>query len=208
LVFPIFRNRNKHAKLKDKIILVGYHGTGINTTVKALEILGKKVWKKPVDPKSGLFDKSNKKLESKFAPYDVFAGLPFSNHYKNFKDIFDDKCKIILTVRDPLDWYSEILSANKSKNEHILEQVFSDMEALKKSQKKKKAIQNYMDHNMEVIDFFAEKDEDILILEYGKHNKWKRICDFLDIDIPEDKYPKMKDDFKKSIFSLKSPLLF
>ena len=115
---------------------------------------------------------------------------------------------MILNVRDPEDWYSELSAANKSKNSHILDYVFSDMEALKKSQKKKKAIQKYMGINMDVIDFFAEKDEDILILEYGKHNKWKRLCEFLGTAIPDQKYPKIKDDFKKSLFSLKSPLLF
>jgi hypothetical protein len=194
--------------LEQKIILVGYPGTGINTTVKALEILGKKVWTKPIDLQSNLFGKSLKKLESKFSDYSVFAGFPFSNQYQSFKKLYGDNCKVILNVRDPEQWYSELSAANKSKNEQVLNFIFSGLKSMKKSQKKKKVLQDYMDHNIEVIDYFAEHDEDILILEYGKHNKWKRICDFLDLDVPEKKFPKMKDDFKKSLFSLKSPLLF
>ena len=194
--------------MKQKIILVGYPGTGLNTTVKALEVIGAKVWDKPLGVKDGLLTKSFKKLESKFSSFNVFAGFPFSNHYQSFKQLYGKDCKVILNVRNPEDWYSELSAANKSKNSHVLDYVFSDMEALKKSQKKKKAIQKYMNHNMDVMDFFAEKDEDILILEYGKHNKWKRLCEFLGTSVPDQKYPKIKDDFKKSLFSLKSPLLF
>ena len=194
--------------MKQKIILVGYPGTGLNTTVKALEVIGAKVWNEPLGVKDGLLKKPIKKLESKFSSFNVFAGFPFSNHYQSFKKLYGNDCKVILNVRDPEEWYSELSAANKSKNSLILDYIFSDIETLKKSQKKKKAIQKYMNHNMAVMDFFAEEDEDILILEYGKHNKWRRLCEFLGISVPDQKYPKTKDDFKKSLFSLKSPLLF
>lgn len=194
--------------MKEKIILVGYHGTGLNTTVKALEILGAKIWDKPLELKSGLLKKSFKKLESKFSAFNVFAGIPFTNHYQDFKDLYGKDCKVILNVRDPEEWYSELSSASKSKNGYIFDYVFSGIESTKKNHKKKKTIQKYMDHNMAVMDYFAEKDEDILILEFGKHNKWKRLCEFLNIDVPDAKFPKRKDDFKKSIFSLKSSMLF
>ena len=48
------------------------------------------------------------------------------------------------------------------------------------------------------MDQFSEDSEKLLILEYGKHHNWDRLCEFLNEKKPNKLFPKLKDDFKKS----------
>ena len=184
--------------MKAKIINLGYQGSGITTLNKALEQMGYKVWNDLLPVFPDMLDDHLSPVIKKMSNYQVFSGLPWSNHYHSLQSLFEEEnIKFILSVRNPEEWYESVKKAHKQYSHPVLKHLFKGRSASKKSTKKA-LIKEYKEHNISIMDQFSEDSEKLLILEYGKHHNWDRLCEFLNEKKPNKLFPKLKDDFKKS----------
>ena len=96
--------------------------------------------------------------------------------------------KFILTIRDEESWY-------KSVNRHIgdlrspeHEWIYGKGKGLPKNGKAN-TIKIYNNHNKEVIDYFKDRPNDLLVIDFTKGDKWDKLCAFLEKDVPNTPFP-------------------
>ncbi len=191
LVFQFFQrislSFSKKKKSDFKIFCIGYPKTGTTSLAGALEILGYNVLDWPrayIKPKDGWVNYFKK---SKF---DAFSDAPLNDPglFKKLDNFFPNS-KFILTLRDEdslirswrIFFYGTEWEIDSKKYE-------------------KKLRKGYREHNKEVLDYFSDKKDQLLVINIFQDNAWDKICNFLDCKKPEIDFPhKNKGHYRKFI---------
>ena len=107
--------------------------------------------------------------------------------YKELDELIPGS-KFILTIRDDESWY-------KSVNRHIgdlrspeHEWIYGKGKGLPKTDQAN-TISIYNNHNKEVINYFKDRPDDLLVIDFTKGDKWGKLCSFLGKDIPNTPFP-------------------
>lgn len=60
-------------------------------------------------------------------------------------------------------------------------------------------LEKYNTYKKEVMSYFSNRQDDLLIVDWGKGDGWEKICEFLDEPIPNEPFPHAnKGDYKVS----------
>jgi len=109
--------------------------------------------------------------------------------------------KVILTVRDPKDWYKSMTktilrglgAANDSRNggpsselRAMAKKIVLDGTFQGQAFDEAKAIQEFEDHNQKVADQLPRER----LLVYEVREGWEPICDFLSCEVPAESFPR------------------
>ncbi len=149
-----------------------------------------------------------KKIYDTVDKSDSFEDIPFC--YGEFYRILLDRypeSKFILTVRDSESWVQSMISQFRSTGEEFdsplkksykhgwmgayeyFKLTYGDIII---SQNKKYVIDTYEKRNEEVISFFEDKKDKLLVLDIPKNsseNNWKLLCNFLEKPIRNIPFP-------------------
>lgn len=177
----------RRKKEKGLIIGVGFQKTGTSTLREALKILGysvKDTSSRALIPiLTGKWDRILKMLQA----YDAVEDTPWFMIYKELDKLIPNS-KFILTIRDEEDWYKSVSKhiGNLRKAEH--EWIYGRGKGLPKEDKKN-TIETYRLHNQEVQEYFKNRKEDLIILDFTKGDDWQKLCKFLNKEIPQEAFP-------------------
>lgn len=213
---------------KPKIICPGLGRTGTSSMKEALEILGfgpsyhfRELINNPEHISEWYKLKDGKKLgkSSPLFRYNSFMDFPIHTFYKDLASQFDNY-KIILTVRDFDELYNSHLESiykaspglkNKLKFAYKLAYSRRTQDLGKVLLFNKKyywrynfegrfkdkdfVISAFKKHNQKVKETF--KDKDMLIFDVK--NGWKKLCDFLNVPVPNQPFPHLnkKENFNE-----------
>lgn len=171
-----------------KVFGIGLSKTGTTSLTKALDILGYKAIHNP----SYMLSLENGKLSLDYEEvkkYDALTDIQISCFYKELDFMFPGS-KFILTTRELNSW---IESCKNHFNEHrnTVQKVQAldiqmygsdlfDLELFKTAYKR---------HHNDIIEYFSERDSDLLIIDVSEENKWIKLCDFLNKPVPNEPYP-------------------
>jgi hypothetical protein len=162
-----------------KVFAIGFPKTGTTSINRALTTLGYKV--------KGHFglkdpDISRNVYETAFHfvdQYDAFEDAPWCYIYKELDKKYPES-KFILTLRPTEQWIKSIVNnfiRAKSMNEWIYgARCPQGNEVL--------YITRYERHNKEVLEYFKDRADDILVFQLTEGDGWKKLCQFLHKDIP------------------------
>ena len=191
--------------MEGKIIGVGFQKTGTSSLREALMVMDYKV--KDCCPRAlipilkGNYNKVLRILKN----FDALEDTPWYMIYKELDELIPGS-KFILTIRDEESWY-------KSVNRHIgdlrspeHEWIYGKGKGLPKNDKAN-TIKVYNNHNNEVIEYFKNRPNDLLVIDFTKGDKWDKLCAFLEKDVPNTPFPhynKGKTKIKKGIDLKKS----
>jgi len=114
-------------------------------------------------------------------------------------DIRFPKSKFILTLRDSDSWFTSWCRSNQGdirlkggrlwvpyhRKAFGLEEGFS-FENLGDQYKKK-----YQERNQEIQDYFSNRPDDLLVVDWRKGDGWKQLCEFLDKPVPNRPFPRL-----------------
>ncbi len=180
---------------KNKIIGIGFHKTGTTTLGNALKILGYKV--KGVTPRMIIPVVSGKthKALNYAEKYDALEDVPWCILYKELYRRFPES-KFILTIRDEESWFK---SAKKQFGNYIRPQnewIYGRGNGLFKD--KELAITRYRKHNKDVTEYFKDKPNKLLIMNFSEGDGWGKLCTFLGKDIPNIPFPHSNKTSDKS----------
>lgn len=179
-------DRNSDYK-KGFIVGVGFQKTGTSTLREALKILGYRV--KDTSSRAlipilkGEYTKVLRMLEN----YDAVEDTPWYMIYKELDELIPNS-KFILTIRDENSWFSSVerhIGDLRSANH---EWIYGRGKGLPKEDKQN-TLNVYNKHNHEVIEYFKNRPDDLLIIDFTKGEKWDKLCDFLNQEIPEEPFP-------------------
>ena len=215
-----------------KVIGAGFGRTGTLSLKLALERLGfdkcYHMMEMPLVPHHveqwrALAAGQNVDWETLFVGYQAAVDWPSCNFWRQQLKVFPD-AKVILTRRDPEQWYASVmqtiwlssergrmdLAAAEQRGEvessgqdriKMLYEVIWDGVFGGRMDEKQHVINCFERHNqVEVINSVPRSK--LLIIEPG--DGWAPLCEFLQIDIPDADYPRInsKEDFQKRFLSV------
>lgn len=170
---------------KQKVFCIGFSKTGTTSLELALEALGYRV-KGPV----GLEDKNIAKNVYQLTfplveQYDAFQDNPWPIIYKELDEKFPGS-KFILTRRDSQSWIKSAVDhfGTKVKPMHVW--IYGVKTA---AGNEDVYIARYERHNREVMEYFANRPGDLLVLDLKEPDPWGKLCAFLGCEVPNIPYP-------------------
>ncbi|MEM8526638.1 MAG: sulfotransferase family protein [Bacteroidota bacterium] len=173
--------------MQGKIIGVGFQKTGTSTLLGALQILGYRV--KDTSSRAlipilkGDYDKILRIIE----PYDALEDTPWYMIYKELDQRIPN-CKFILTIRESESWYKSVSRHIGDLRSAQHEWIYGRYKGLPKDDEAN-TLQVYNRHNQEVLEYFKDRPEDLLVLDFTKGDQWEKICSFLGKEIPQVPFP-------------------
>lgn len=184
------------------VICVGFHKTGTSSLGAALSILNyrvKGITYRPLIPiLNGNYDKVLKIIRN----YDAVQDAPWFKIYKELDELIPNS-KFILTLRDEESWYHSAVKQFSDLKSAQHEWIYGRGKGLLRYNKKN-AIDVYTKHNKEVKDYFKDRPDDLLVLDFTEGREWEKLCSFLNESIPNTSFPhsnksstsKAKSEFK------------
>jgi hypothetical protein len=182
-----------------RIFGIGLHKTATTSLDAALKILGydSAHWESGIHVRK-IWNEMNtlgrsKTLERHYATSD----LPISILYKKLDAAYPGS-KFILTVRDEDIWLRSV----RNHWSYTRNRFRWEWEAYPISNKIHKAVYGqtwfdetvflarYRKHNQEVIEYFKDRREDLLLMNMDKGAGWPELCEFLGKSIPGQEYPR------------------
>ena len=170
-----------------KVFGVGFQRTGTSSLAVALNMLSIKTLQ---FPKELYYDIDHDVIRE----YDGFTDDPVTLRYKQLDERHPNS-KFIQTIRDDEAWLQSIrwlFTTGKVKFKDSFErygdefniQLFGTTEfdeAL--------FLQKYREYNQEVLDYFANRPNDFLVLDLAGGEGFEKLCPFLDKPIPDGPFP-------------------
>ena len=185
---------NNQQKSSVKVFGLGFHKTGTSSLGKALDILGYRV--------CGAIGVHNPKIKeqvheiaySLLDKYDAFQDNPWPILYQEL----DQKCpgsKFILVIRPVESWINSVVTHFDTRDTPMRELIYGIGHP---KGNENIYIERYERHNREVIEYFKDRPNDLLVINLKDGNLWEKICPFLDKEIPSVEFPHVnKKEYKK-----------
>lgn len=168
-----------------KIFGIGFHKTGTTSLDSALSQLGYRV----IGP-NGVNDPNIQKnmitMCKEIVPkYDAFLDNPWPLLYKRLDQMYP-KSKFILTLRPTALWLRSIVNHFGSKETEMRKMIYGvgcpkGNEAIYSAR--------YEQHNNEVLDYFSERSDDLLVLKISEGEGWEKLTPFLGVETRGDAFP-------------------
>jgi Sulfotransferase domain len=180
--------------MQGKIIGAGFQKTGTSTLREALTILGYKVKDTSSRPLIPILKGDFKKVLNMIKNYDAVEDTPWFMIYKELDELIPGS-KFILTIRDKESWYKSVSDHIANLRDANHEFIYGRGKGLPKEDKEH-TINVYQQHNKEVQDYFKDRPDDLLVIDFTKGEDWHALCNFLGKEIPSQPFPHYnKSDF-------------
>ena len=160
---------------KKKLFCIGLGRTATSSLSVALLNLGYEVWHCPV-----LNDSDN--LRNYVNKFDALTELPFCCDY-NFKDLYNmyPDAQFILTTRDEDKWLNSTIKYKRMMN--IIIDKFPGYGMFTKNFKKFDfSIDSFRNYNKDVLDFFKDKQDQLLVMDIPDGDGYEKLCKFLNVE--------------------------
>jgi hypothetical protein len=171
--------------MKSKVFCIGFHKTGTTSLAVALRLLGYRVTgpngTKDPDIAEKVYDMAYSLVEQ----YDAFQDNPWPVLYKELDKKYPGS-KFILTRRSAESWIrSQVKDFGLSETpmRHWIygvgcpegnEDIF---------------VARYERHNREVLEYFRDRPEDLLVFDLPTGAGWENLCPFLGEEVPATPFP-------------------
>ena len=174
-----------------KVFGIGLSRTGTVTLTVVLKILGYDAIHAPLPVflREGLAETIKK--------HDAFTDSEVAYQYKELDELFPNS-KFILTIRPIWLWlrsYETFFLRDDPIHETWYELMFKLYGSRTFDEEKFRV--GYIKHNKEVKEYFKDRPDDLLVIEFGKVDEWIEICKFLNKPIPMRWIELRTKDFEK-----------
>ena len=179
--------RLKPEHLGPRVIGLGFQKTGTTTLREALRILGYN----PKDWVPGVFmpvlrgniDQAIWRVRK----YDALEDLPWYIIYRELDQRLPGS-KFILTLRDEESWFKSVSRHIGDLRSAHHEWVYGRGKGIP-SEDKANALRVYREHIAGVREYFRDRPDDLLEIDWSKGDGWEKLCPFLGKAIPDQSIP-------------------
>ena len=196
--------------MEGKIIGVGFQKTGTSSLREALKILGYRVKDTSARPLIPILKGDYHKVLRMIRDYDALEDTPWYMIYKELDERIPGS-KFILTLRDEESWYKSVSRHIGHLRNASHEWIYGRGKGLP-MEDKENTIMVYSHHNKEVVHYFRDRPEDLMVVDFTQGGGWDELCRFLGKEIPEVHFPhynKWQDKrSKQSYYGQKKNLKF
>jgi hypothetical protein len=179
-----------------KIFCIGLNKTGTTSLDHAFQILGLK--SVHYVGKEGNIKKIIARNQEQGNPllkgiekYDAYSDWSYHTNLELFKE-FDrlyPNSKFILTIRDLEGWL-------RSREKHVTRDPLHKKKLKKDPDNpwykvdKEAWTKDYHEHHKNVLEYFKDRKQDLLVFDVTKGDGWDTLCPFLDMSVPEEPFPR------------------
>jgi hypothetical protein len=124
---------------------------------------------------------------------DTFEDWPWILAFKELDAEFPGSL-FVLTTREPDCWissYRAMLEREGTSSEElwrIRRYIYGTDVATATDEQ---LLQRYADHNEQVLNYFSERPQDLLVVDWEKGDGWTELCSFLKVDPPDLPFPHL-----------------
>jgi len=174
-------------KPSTKIFCIGFQKTGTTSLGKALEILGYNVCGPTgvTDPR--IHTKALEWAIARIPQYDAFQDNPWPLLYKELDTLWPGS-KFILTTRTPRSWIRSMRRYFGDYKAPAEEWIYGD--DCTPMRNPRRCLKVYKKHYREVQEYFQDRPEDLLIIDFSKGQGWSELCSFLGRSQPDIAFPR------------------
>jgi len=190
--------------VKEKVFCIGFHKTGTTSLEVALKKLGYRV--------TGAFGTRDPEIAGKVhqmayamvSDYDAFEDNPWPILYRELDERFPGS-KFVLTRRPTESWIRSQVNDFGLTETPMRRWIYGEDAGCPEGNEDT-YIARYERHNREVLDYFKDRPDDLLVIDLPNDDGWSRLCPFLGHDIPDEPFPhankasltrKLKNWFKR-----------
>lgn len=159
-----------------KIFCIGFHKTGTKSIAVALKTLGYRVTGpngvKDPDIAENVLAMAYGLVEI----FDAFQDNPWPIIYKELDKKFSQS-KFILTLRDSESWIKSQVRRFGRRETPMRKWIYG---VGCPEGNEEIYVRRYEEHNKEVLNYFKDRPNDLLILDLSQGDGWKKLCPFLD----------------------------
>jgi hypothetical protein len=171
--------------MKTKVFGIGFHKTGTTSLANALSYLGYRVTGPngvdnpniAVEVYEMAFDLANR--------FDAFQDNPWPILYKELDQKFPGS-KFILTLRPSEGWMRSVVNHFNEEETPMREWIYG---VGYPKGNENVYIARYERHNREVIEYFKDRTEQLLVLNITAGEGWAKLCPFLGQAVPAIPFP-------------------
>jgi len=190
--------------VKTKVFCIGSHKTGTTSLELALKKLGYRVRGSFGTKDPDIASKVHELAYSMVEKYDAFEDNPWPVLFRELDERFPGS-KFVLTRR-PTDAWIRSMVKDFARTETPMRRWIYGENAGCPEGNEDTYIARYERHNKEVLEYFSDRPNDLLVFDLPSGNGWDKLCPFLGHDIPDEPFPhankaslsrKIKNYFKK-----------
>lgn len=170
-----------------KVFGIGFHKTGTTSLRNALSILGYRVTGPNFSNEEDLGDDLPERAARLAEQYDAFQDNPWPILYREMDERFPGS-KFVLTIRDADRWYASTLGHFGANDTPRRKRIYGD-NAGHPAGNERVYKDRYNAHNREVMAYFADRPNDLLVMDLAKDDGWEKLCPFLGHSIPKMPFP-------------------
>jgi hypothetical protein len=180
---------------KPKVFCIGFHKTGTTSMEKALKQLGYRVTGGNWVKEEGIGDVVLERALALVPKFDAFQDNPWPILYKELDRAFPGS-KFILTMRPPEKWFASMVKNFGTDRTPMREWIYGighpeGNEAI--------YIERYNRHNREVLEYFANRTQDFLLMDLAAGDGWEKLCPFLGVPVRGDPFPHANQAQSKTL---------
>lgn len=177
-----------------KVFGIGFQKTATSSLAAALYILGYNV--------TGYFGSNDPNIQENVYDtayqladrYDAAQDTPWPVLFKEL-DARYPHSKFILTIRESDKWVKSVVKHFKKHRIPSHEWIYGVPMA---KGYEDAYVQRYEAHNLEVLEYFKDRPDDLLVIDITKGAGWREICPFLEKPIPPVNFPLQNTSTEKS----------
>lgn len=177
--------------MNNKVFGIGWAKTGTTTLGQCFKILGFNHQTQDLSLVSGIKDGDLSKIIELAEGKDTFEDWPWIILYKELDKAFPGS-KFILTRRDSNKWvesYKNMLT-KQGEAPAELNEIRTVLYGLNFPHvKEEELIERYERHFADVKEYFSERPNDLLIVNWSEGDGWNELCAFLEKDVPTQPFP-------------------
>lgn len=185
-------------RVPTRIFGIGLHKTATTSLHRAMKILGVNSahWENAHWARA-IFDEMRSERRSRTLEHHyALCDLPIPLLFRELDEAYPGS-KFILTVRDEQEWIASVRN-HWSKNNRFRAAWDTDpfthrVHRALYGQKwfdETVFLERYRRHNAEVLEYFKDRQSDLLVMNMSAGAGWMRLCAFLGYPIPDESYPR------------------
>jgi len=182
-----------------KIFGIGFYKTGTTSLAVALETIGYSVVDGESTLRPGYGDEGRTLIEyiengnyrfPIIEQHDAFTDAPYCFVWRQLDREFPNS-KFVLTVRDEDEWISSVLRFYSGRPVQLIRDYFfrSCGDPTRSVECRDEWLNRYKQHNREVLAYFEDRPNDLLVMDLSKGDSWSTLATYLGQKIPTGQFP-------------------
>jgi len=171
--------------MNDKVFCIGFHKTGTTSLAVALKMLGYRVTGPNGTRDPDIAEEVHAMADELVQKHDAFQDNPWPVLYRYLDEHYPGS-KFIMTIRSPESWIRSQVK-DFGLTETPMRRWIYGVGCPEGNEDV--YVARYERHNREVLEYFADRPDDLLILDLPKGHGWPELCGFLGLDVPDKPFP-------------------